>query len=97
MSSLATSGVQTDDHSMQITYFQPLQGDQLAHHPLSNQFLSRLRPKTRKLDNVKAKIQDKEVSQYIVKAKIQDNKVSQWIVRAKIQDSIQVVVQLVYR
>ena len=39
--------------------------------------LSRLRSKTRKLDNVKAKIQDKEVSQYIVKAKIQDKEVSQ--------------------
>ena len=39
--------------------------------------LSRSRSKTRKLDNVKAKIQDKEVSQYIVKAKIQDKEVSQ--------------------
>ena len=39
--------------------------------------LSRLTSNTRKLDNVQAKIQDKEVSQYIVKAKIQDKEVSQ--------------------
>ena len=46
--------------------------------------LSRLRSKTRKLDNVKAKIQDKEVSQYIVKAKIQDKEVSQ--IQCHVQD-----------
>ena len=48
--------------------------------------LSRSRSKTRKLDNVKAKIQDKEVSQYKVMAEVQ---VSQDNDQAKIQDSIQ--------
>jgi hypothetical protein len=41
LSLLAALGVQTDEHSMHITYLQPLQGDQWAHHPLSNQSLSR--------------------------------------------------------
>ena len=39
--SLATLGVLSDEHSMHITYLQPLQSDQPAHHPLSNQSLSR--------------------------------------------------------
>ena len=34
--SLAASGVQTEEHSMPTTHLQPLQGDQPAHHPLSN-------------------------------------------------------------
>ena len=33
---LATLGVQTDELSLHITYLQPLQGDELAHHPLSS-------------------------------------------------------------
>ena len=42
LSSLAVLGVQTtEEHSMHITHLQPLQGDQLTHHPLSNQSLSR--------------------------------------------------------
>ena len=36
LSSLATLGVQTDEHSMHFTYLQPLQSDQPAHHPLSS-------------------------------------------------------------
>ena len=38
--SLAASGVQTEECSMPTTHLQPLQGDQLAHHPRSNQPLS---------------------------------------------------------
>ena len=38
LSLLATSGVQIEEHS--ITHLQPLQGDQPAHHPLSNHSLS---------------------------------------------------------
>jgi hypothetical protein len=41
LSLLAASGVQTEEHSMHITHLQPLQGDQLAHHLLSNQSPSR--------------------------------------------------------
>ena len=37
---LATSGVQTEERSMPTTHLQPLQGDQPARHPLSNQPLS---------------------------------------------------------
>ena len=59
--------------------------------------LSRLRSKTRKLDNVKAKSRTKKFLKYNIMAKIQDNKVSQDNVKAKIQDSIQVVAQLVFQ
>src|SRR5271168_4190219 len=38
LNSLAASGVQIEEHS--ITHLQPLQGDQPAHHLLSNQSLS---------------------------------------------------------
>ena len=38
--SLAASGVQTEERSMPTTHLQPLQGNQPAHHPLSNQPLS---------------------------------------------------------